>query len=353
MTKDNKMRVAFFAYPSAFQNIGGGEILLIKTKEYLEKEGVYCRLFDVWSDKLEDFDILHIIGSVKDSLGLMHTAKNKGLKIVLDPVFFSTFERSLHEYGGFARKSAACARHMTKVLFPSFPSSRRKMMELADIIVPNSDTELRQLKRLFAIERDRMRVIPNCVDAEFAGADPSLFISKYGIRDFILSVGRIEPRKNQLNLIKALKGSPSPLVIIGDPVSDYVSYYEECKKEGAGKVVFIGRMDHSDPVLKSAYGACKCFVSQGWFETPGLVALEAGLAGANIATTNKGCTEEYFKGFAEYFNPSDISGIKKAVEKAFRKEKAPGLKEHIKNNFLWPIAAKKNVEVYKEVLGIR
>ncbi len=112
------MRVAFFVYPSAFQNIGGGEILLLKTKEYVEKKGIYCKLFDMWSDKLDDFDILHVIGAVKDCLGLMRTAKNKGLKVVLDPIFFSTLQRDLHEYGSPRREARAFARQLAKIDIP-------------------------------------------------------------------------------------------------------------------------------------------------------------------------------------------------------------------------------------------
>ena len=77
------MRVVFYAYPSAFQNPGGGEIQLLKTKEALQRKGVEVKLFNQWQDSFDDFDILHVFGSVKDCLGLMHSAKNKGLKIAL------------------------------------------------------------------------------------------------------------------------------------------------------------------------------------------------------------------------------------------------------------------------------
>lgn len=348
---NDKIKVALFTYPSAFQNVGGGEILLLKTKEYLEKEGVHCKLFDMWNDKLDDFDILHVFGTVKYCLGLMQTAKNKKIKIVIDPVFFSTFQRAFHESGGLQRKLDACARHLVKVIFPLFPSSRRKMMVIADAVLPNSYVELRQLERLFGIPEEKMHVVPNCADPAFEYGDKNLFISKYNIKDFILSVGRIEPRKNQLNLIKALKGSAIPLVIIGDPVSDYMDYYAECKKASAGEVIFIGRIDHDDPMLKSAYKACTCFVSQGWFETPGLTALEAGLAGAKVATTDKGCTKEFFKEFVEYFNPSDISSIRNATEKSIRRERSAAFKDYIKHDLLWSVAAKRNIEIYRKLLS--
>lgn len=353
MSALRKMRIAFFVYPSAFQNIGGGEILLLKTKEYLEKDGVYCKLFDTWNDKLDDFDILHVIGAVKDCLGLIQTAKDKGIKVVLDPVFFSTFQRAFCEDGGISRKMVAISRHMTKVVFPYFPSARRKMLELADAVVPNSEVEKKQIRRLFAINSDKMHIIPNCVDKEFEGGDKGLFTSKYNIDKFILSVGRIEPRKNQLNLIKALKEFKTPLVIIGDPVSGYGDYYKECVSQGGDNVIFIKRFAHEDPMLKSAYKACSSFVSQGWFETPGLAALEAGLAGANVATTAMGCTKEYFKDLADYLNPSDIRSIRSAVDRSLSRSRNDLLREHIKKEFLWEVASRKNIEVYNNILEKR
>lgn len=348
---ERQIKVALFTYPSAFQNIGGGEILLLKTKEYLQREGVAVKLFDMWHDALEDFDILHVVSSVKFCLGLIQTAKNKGIKVVITPVFFSTFQRAWYEYGGLKRKVGACLRHSAKVLFPYFPSGRRKMLLLADALIPNSQSETDQLARLFAIEKTKMHVIPNCVDRSFEHADATQFTTRYQLRDFILSVGRIEPRKNQLNLIKAVKNLKTPLVIVGDPVYGYQDYYRRCKSEASGNVVFIERIPHQDPLLKAAYAACRCFVSQGWFETPGLAALEAGLAGANIATTYGGCTREYFKGLVEYFNPADPQDIRRAVEGAINKEKNSLLKEHIRENFLWEVAARKNIEVYRRLLN--
>ncbi len=265
-------------------------------------------------------------------------------------VLYSLVGRALYEYGSIKTKLNACLRHLTKVVFPYFPSGRRKMLLLADALIPNSAAEQRQLIRLFRIDKEKIYIIPNCVDESFEYGNRAAFVSKYKIEDFVLSVGRIEPRKNQLNLIKAMKGFSKTLVIIGNPVSDYSDYYNECRRQAYKDVLFIDRINHDDPMLKSAYSACRCFISQGWLETPGLAVLEAGLAGANVATTDKGCTREYFKDFVEYFNPADVRGIRKAIEAAFYKEKALFFKEYIKKHFLWEVAAKKNLDVYNEVL---
>ena len=46
--------------------------------------------------------------------------------------------------------------------------------------------------------------------------------------------------------------------------------------------------------LASAYAAARVFALPSWFETPGLAALEAGLAGCAVAITPYGSTRDYF-----------------------------------------------------------
>jgi hypothetical protein len=48
-------------YLTSFQHFGGAEIQLLKTKGYLEKkDGCTVKLFDMFNDKLNQHDILHI-----------------------------------------------------------------------------------------------------------------------------------------------------------------------------------------------------------------------------------------------------------------------------------------------------
>jgi len=345
------MKIAFYAYPWAFQSPGGGEVLLLKTKEALEKkEGVYVKLFDQWHDKLKDFDILHIFGSVKSCIGLMETARSLGVKIVLSPIFWSTFNRALHEYGSAFTKTKMILHHTAKVLCPFMPSGRKRVMELSDIIAPNSKAEAEQVSRLFMMSKKRMRVVYLGADERFGKADKGLFPGKYNIKDFILSVGRIEPRKNQLNLIKALNGTKFKLVFIGNCVTGYENYYKKCRSIAKDNVVFIPGMAHEDPLLASAYANCSVYVLQGWFETPGLAALEAGLAGAKLAVTKDGSTREYFKDYADYFNPASPLDIRKAVVNALHDNRAVGLKQHIADNYLWSHSADSTFRIYQEVL---
>jgi len=344
------VKVAFYLYPSAFQNPGGGEIQLLKTMEYLGKEGVQVKKFDQWNDKLEDHDILHVFGSVKDCAGLMRTARNKGVKVALSTIFWSSFKRAFFEGGGFLRRTELTARHLAKLLFPRLPSGRRETMMISDILFPNSEMEKEQLVRLFGIPGEKIHVVPNGVDERFRDADPSFFTDKYGIRDFALYSGRIEPRKNQLNFIRAMKGTGRTVVFIGEAVSDYMEYYNECRKEATGNMHFLGRMEHDSDILASAYAACEVFALTSWFETPGLCALEAALAGAKIVITPEGSTREYFGDMVTYARPDNIREIRSSMEKAFGEAARPGLKEHVLDNYTWGRVASSTKQGYEKLL---
>ncbi len=344
------MKVLFFVYPWAMQSPGGGEIMLLKTKEALEKEGVNVKLFNQWEDKLSNYDILHVFGGVKECLGVMLTAKAMGIKVALSPIFWSTFQRAFFEEGNPRKKAEMILRHLTKVALPTMPSARRKICLSADLILPNSHLEAKQVSRLFSISPKKMQIVPLGVDESFADAQKTLFENKYGIKEFVLSVGRIEPRKNQLNLIKALQNTGLNLVFIGNPVPEFSGYYQKCQKIADKNTYFIDRIEHADPLLASAYAACKVFVLPGWFETPGLAALEAGLAGAKLAVTKGGATKEYFRDYVEYFNPGSSQSIRKAVLTALKKPQGHGLARHIKDHYLWKHSVQETIQAYKTLL---
>ena len=102
--------------------------------------------------------------------------------------------------------------------------------------------------------------------------------------------------------------------------------------------------------LASAYHAAKVHALPSWFETPGLVNLEAGLAECNIVATDKGSTKEYLLDYAWYCDPASTTSIRRAVLDAFSAKKSPDLRKFILANFSWEQAAEKTLRVYERVL---
>lgn len=78
----------------------GGEILLLKTKEYLEREGVEIKLFNQGEDSLTDCDIFHTFGSFKECLSLQNKAKSKGEKTALTTICWYDLRSAFYyDYG--------------------------------------------------------------------------------------------------------------------------------------------------------------------------------------------------------------------------------------------------------------
>jgi glycosyltransferase involved in cell wall biosynthesis len=344
------MKILFNCNSTAFQSPGGGEVLLLKTKEFLTKERVNVSLFNQWKDKLQDYDILHNFGLSKNCYDLINLASNK-ISIIITPIYSWPSLR-------FAIKSGVTLKHKINLSVYALMNNNhflnkftvvKKMLEKASKILPDSKAEANLLIKTYKINKDKFHPVPNGVDEGFYKASKKEFVKKFDLDDFVLYVGRIESRKNVLTLIKIMNTSNLPLVIIGDNPPQSRGYYDLCKKIAKKNIYFLGKMNHESSLLKSAYAASKVVVLPSWLETPGLSALEGGLAGSNIVITSRGSAHEYFKDSAYYINPFNKNDIKNKILKAFDEEKNKELKEHIRKNFVWDKVAKEVKEMYESV----
>ena len=344
------MKVLFNCNNTVFQHPGGGEILLLKTMEYLKKEGITIKLFDHWNDKIVDYDILHNFGKSSNCYDLIRLSKMHNLPIVLTPLYnWPSVKYGIREHYSFPQKIKGVGYTLLKRHF-SFVSKSKKILSLSDMITPDSMIEGRLLQKDFGISLRKVFPVPCGVDEKFYGAKPDEFYDKYKLENFILYVGRIDPRKNLLDLIKIMNKINIPLVLIGAKNQEYLTYYENCLKIANKNIHFIDHMDHDSSMLKSAYASAKVLALPSWLEAPGLVALEAGLAGTNIVITNRGTTTEYFKDYAWYVNPLDKRDIESKIRDAYNTERNKELSKHIKENFIWPKVIAKLKEGYRKVL---
>jgi glycosyltransferase involved in cell wall biosynthesis len=194
-------------------------------------------------------------------------------------------------------------------------------------------------------------VIPNGVEMRFRDADPAVFVERYGVRDFVLNVGHIgSVRKNVLSLIRALKDIDRPAVIIGKVQRN--GYSERCLQEASqnGNITIIEGLANNSPMLESAYAACRAFALPSYFETPGIAALEAGLAGANIVITPYGGTKDYFADQAIYVQPRSVASIAAGIREGMNRPKENALRERIEREYLWQRVAEKTAAAYRKAL---
>ncbi len=226
---------------------------------------------------------------------------------------------------------------------------RNELIRACDLLLPNSEAEAEQLVRLFRAHRKAIHVVPNGVDPRFEDADPALFRSIHGAGDFVLYAGRIEPRKNVLGLVHAAKRAGFPVVVIGDAPPGCEAYLAACRDAGRDMTTWYKGVAHDDPRLASAFAAARVFALPSWFETPGLAALEAALAGAAVVVTPLGCTREYFGDSVEYAPPDRPHAIAAALDRAWSRGPREDLRRRIRDRYLWPHVARRTAEAYDTV----
>ena len=344
------MKVLMNTMPTSFQAIGGGGIVALKTAEYLQKEGVKVKLFDFWKDKISDYDIMHNVGTASVCYDTINSANAQKVPVALTTIYdFHKLSYIIKSNIPLQTKAKQIAYTLLNKYLQKY-SKVKKMLDQSSILFPDTWMEGNFLIKNFKISKNKVFPVPHGVDERFMHAKPNLFIKKHGLKDFILYVGRIDIRKNVLNLIRSLKNTGIDLVIIGKAEPDQQLYFERCKREATKKVHFLGQFPHESKLLESAYAAAKVVTLPADYETPGLVGMEAGLARANIVITERGSTKEYYSKYALYVNPESIIDIRAKLLQAHKTEKNNELRDHIKKNFLWDKIAKKTLEGYKKVL---
>jgi len=337
--------VLFHAYDWAFQRPGGGEVQLLQTRRYLEELGTGVTLFDRWSTRLSDHRLVHSFSLLPHAF--WEPVKLAGCALAVSTIHWPFVPaRSIrHEI------KQSIVRVGKRVL--GIPEEKTGLpFQHVDIFFPNSEMEADLMCRAYGLDAGRMHVVPNGVEERFADATPDQFIAEYGVRDFVLCVGRVDGRKNQLGLLKALRGLDRPVVIIGEPVLGNEDYFAECRREAGPNVHFLGKIEHDSPLLASAYAAAALLVLPSYIETPGLCALEAGLAGTPLVVTELGCTREYFGDEAQYVHPDSPEQIRSAVERVLESPAdTASLRQRIHSRFLWRHAAQATQAGYVKALA--
>ena len=138
--------------------------------------------------------------------------------MVLSTIAWFDLASCWREPRSLAGRIAACAKFVLAANVPQVPSWRRDCITVVRLAAAQLVAEADQLVRYFGVSENKIQVVHNGADEQFAEADPRAFARRAGGFHFVLYPGRIEPRKNQLNFLRAMRGTNVPIVILGDAV---------------------------------------------------------------------------------------------------------------------------------------
>lgn len=347
--KSNKQnRIAFIARSTLYSSPGGDTIQIERTADYLGKLGWQVTIFKTNEViAYNQFDLFHYFNLTRPADMLYHIQKTD------KPFFVSPIYLELNEFERKARRGVigmvtktlpdssveylkCVGRYVMNgekirswyYLLNGHKSSMNKILRKCAAIFPNSHSEYERIHKAFGYNGP-YDIVPCGVDLEIFDLPAKVKRQP----NLILCVGRIEARKNQLSLIRALHDTEFDLVIIGNPSPNHKAYYESCKNASNGKVTFIENIDQSD--LMDYYQKAKVHVLPSWFETVGLSSLEAAFCGCNIVVSDKGDVKEYFRNNAWYCNPEQTDSILKAITEAATAPADHALQDRIRADYNW------------------
>jgi len=337
------MNILIQSYNTCIQNKAGGvQHRIRKTVSALKKKGIAVEYFNQFQSLVDSCDILHVFGYTCENLGLIRCAKAYGKKVVVSPVapLINGWKIDLY-------------RMLSRFPIPTTYKVIIQSIQSADLLIAETKKEAEFLKKHYRVSAEKIKIIPNGAEENFS-ADDSIYDTIGKKCKYILHVGRFDKNKNQLNIIKALKDTDIDVVFIGGASHMDMKYFDRCKKEAAGctNFHFLGWLDADSELLKSAYANADTFVMPSYYETFGLVILEAGIAGAKLVLSKTLPILDYdaFKD-CKTFNPASITELHDCIMKIFDQPKSVDLANQIKQDFSWDVVAQKHIECYEELLG--
>ena len=333
----------FIAYLSA-SNVNGW--VPSRFERRLVSKNPFCRLgYDLSRNLLRDQpDIVHV----------QYTAP-------LDcpvPVVVSIHDVSFvehPEYFQFARRRQLCW------------TVRRTVRRAAQIIT-GSEFSRAAIARVYGVSGDDIAVVPNAASPVFrpiaSEAASARVLARFGMAaPFLLTVGDLQPRKNQIGLIRAFAeavrstpGMAHHLVLAGKDTWFAPRVRAAARESGvADRIHFTGFV--SDEELLDLYNACEVFVFPSYYEGFGLPVLEAMACGRAVACSDTTAIPEVADSAAILFDPYSIAEMSRAIldlllDRELRRRMGKlGLSRA--QQFNWRKAAAQTLEVYHAVAGRR
>ena len=239
-----------------------------------------------------------------------------------------------------------------------------------------SDTEAATMRRdcpdarVHAVYWD----IPLLRDAA-RGSDEFLQLTGLTSGEYLLQVGRLETRKNQLATVLATRHMDAPLVLVA--TRGYQRWYELLVINAAARYrkgpTIIVSQEHpsqrindrlriiqmpggehlSESCLAGAYRHCGLHIHPAFYEAPGYTYLEAAAAGVATVASAWGAVRDYCRfrtgdetmgGRFEYVLPHHLAGLEQAVVRNFGRRFEPPTKH--------PIFRRTTEEVGKDTLNL-
>lgn len=208
---------------------------------------------------------------------------------------------------------------------------QRWMLEAADSWLVASPAEADSIVADFGVARRPAHVIRNGGDWVEDAAPPASLP-----RDFVLCVARVEARKNQLALARALTAVGVPGVFVGVPNPRHRAYVERFAAYVARhpSLTWLPSLDRMRTLALFRHARAHALAS--WYEVAALVDSEAAVAGTRVMTTARGHSRDVLGDAAVYWDPaSGDAGLVDKLRETLGRSPEPGSVPRFRRELAW------------------
>lgn len=243
---------------------------------------------------------------------------------------------------------------------------QRFLLKKVDAIITDSISSKKDIIKYTGFSNMKIHVVYLAAADEFKQIKnvPETFRKTYNIpKFFLLYVGDVTGNKNLPRLIRAVKKTDIPLVMVGKMLTqknydtqnvwnkDLVTIQKLI--EGDSQIISLGFVPTDD--LVNLYNAATAFIMPSLYEGFGLPILEAMSCGCPVITTKEGSIPEVAGLGAQYVNAYEEQSIAKGILEVFsnsnlQKELSRKGFEQAKK-FSWFKTAQNTLEVYQQEIA--
>ena len=263
-------------------------------------------------------------------------------------------------YHGVAQRPPSAFARAKRALYD--PLFGLKTLSRVDAILPLSDVDRVWLEAR-GFPASKIRVIPTGLDSfAFQAGSPERARERVGLRRYVLYLGRLHREKSVDHLIKAIASLPQrdvSLALVGPDAGAKPDLVDLAAASGLGeRVRFLGEVD--EPTKRDLLAGCECLVLPSFYESQGIVILEAWAQGRPVVASSVGgvpfLVTDGTDGFLYWWG--DVPALTRHIEAlltAPARAAAMGRagREKARTQYAWDRLAPRFEEVYAEVVGRR
>ncbi|MEC3876273.1 glycosyltransferase family 4 protein [Chryseobacterium salviniae] len=198
----------------------------------------------------------------------------------------------------------------------------KRAADSADKIIAISEQTKSDIVHFLNVPESKIEVIYQGCHKAFKEEQSGEFIQqtkeKFNLPErFILNVGTIEKRKNLLSVVKALKGTEIPLVVVGKKTK-YSKKVERFVRDNKIKAYFLEDVSMNE--LAVIYKLADIFIYPSLFEGFGIPVIEALFSKTVVITSNTSCLPEAGGPDSVYVDPNNHLDIQAKIKFLWQNE---------------------------------